>query len=126
MTQIPDPPATITSAANLPDGGGSRPAGLLRHLRWFGSLRTSGLVWVLLAMVIAATLVNQAFISPFNLVNVMRQMALFGIVSIGMTLVILTAGIDLSVGSVVAVAAVVCASLLDGGAPIPLVVLTGL
>jgi ribose/xylose/arabinose/galactoside ABC-type transport system permease subunit len=77
-------------------------------------------------MVIAATLVNQAFINPFNLVNVMRQMALFGIVSIGMTLVILTAGIDLSVGSVVAVAAVVCATLLDAGAPIPVVVLTGL
>src|SRR5262245_48113842 len=97
----------------------TKPAGFSRYLRRIGGLRTSGLVWVLLVMVIAATLVNQAFISPFNLVNVMRQMALFGIVSIGMTLVILTAGIDLSVGSVVAVAAVVCATLLDAGAPVP-------
>jgi ribose transport system permease protein len=102
------------------------PRGLAATVKRLTRLRTSGLVWVLLTMVIAATLVNQAFISPFNLVNVMRQMALFGIVSIGMTMVILTAGIDLSVGSIVAVAAVICAKLLDGGAPIPVVVITGL
>lgn len=116
----------MTPTAPSSEQAAGKSAGPLRHLRRLGSLRTSGLVWVLLVMVIAATLVNQAFISPFNLVNVMRQMALFGIVSIGMTLVILTAGIDLSVGSVVAVAAVVCASLLDAGAPIPVVVFTGL
>jgi ribose transport system permease protein len=109
------------------DAAISRPANaFVAGLRRFTRLRTSGLVWVLLAMVVVATMVNQAFISPFNLVNVMRQMALFGIVSIGMTMVILTAGIDLSVGSIVAVAAVICAGLLDSGAPIPLVVLTGL
>jgi ribose transport system permease protein len=116
----------MTPTAQLPEETAAKPAGFARHLRRFAGLRTSGLVWVLLAMVVVATLVNQAFISPFNLINVMRQMALFGIVSIGMTLVILTAGIDLSVGSVVAIAAVVCASLLDAGAPIPVVVLTGL
>jgi ribose/xylose/arabinose/galactoside ABC-type transport system permease subunit len=88
--------------------------------------RASGLVWVIIAMVVVATIVNKAFISPFNLVNVARQMSLFGIVSIGMTMVILTAGIDLSVGSVVAVAAVVCALMLDAGMPIPLIVITGL
>jgi ribose/xylose/arabinose/galactoside ABC-type transport system permease subunit len=88
--------------------------------------RASGLVWVIIAMVVVATVVNKAFISPFNLINVARQMSLFGIVSIGMTMVILTAGIDLSVGSVVAVAAVVCALMLDAGLPIPLIVVTGL
>jgi ribose/xylose/arabinose/galactoside ABC-type transport system permease subunit len=88
--------------------------------------RASSLVWVIIAMVVVATIVNKAFISPFNLINVARQMSLFGIVSIGMTLVILTAGIDLSVGSVVAVTAVVCALMLDAGIPIPVIVLTGL
>ena len=76
-------------------------------------------------MVVAA-LISPAFINPFNLINVLRQMALFGIVSIGMTMVILTAGIDLSVGSVVAVAAVVCAMMLDAGMPVPLVIVAGL
>ena len=64
-------------------------------------------------MCIAAALISDAFLNPFNLINVARQVALFGIVSVGMTFVILTAGIDLSVGSIVAVAAVVSALLLQ-------------
>lgn len=119
MTELPH----VTDQAPDPKPAAASP---LRYLKRLGSLRTSGLVWVLLVMVIAATLVNPAFISPFNIVNVLRQMALFGIVAIGMTLVILTAGIDLSIGSVVAVAAVVCAIMLDAGLPVWTVVLAGL
>ena len=85
----------------------------------------SGLIWVLLVMCAAAALISDAFLNPFNLINVLRQIALFGIVSIGMTFVILTAGIDLSVGSIVAVAAVVSAMMLDAGMPIPLVLVSG-
>jgi len=98
----------------------------LRRLRRFSSLRTSGLIWVLAVMCIAAALISDAFLNPFNLINVLRQIALFGIVSIGMTFVILTAGIDLSVGSIVAVAAVVSAMMLDVGTAIPVVMLAGL
>ena len=99
---------------------------IVATLRAVAGHRASGLVWVIVAMVVVATIVNKAFIGPFNLINVARQMSLFGIVSVGMTIVILTAGIDLSVGSVVAVAAVVCALMLDAGMPIPLIVVTGL
>src|SRR5687768_1564151 len=88
--------------------------------------RASGLIWVLLAMCVAAAIISPAFLNPFNVINVLRQVALFGIVSIGMTFVILTAGIDLSVGSIVAVAAVISAMLLDVGTPIPIVLLAGL
>ena len=63
-----------------------------------------------------AALLSPAFLNTFNLVNVLRQVALFGIVSVGMTFVILTAGIDLAVGSIVAVTAVVAATLLGGRA----------
>ncbi len=87
----------------------------LCKLRAGKALRASGLLWVLLALCIAAALISDAFLNPFNLVNVARQIALFGIVSVGMTFVILTAGIDLSVGSIVAVTAVVSALLLDAG-----------
>jgi ribose/xylose/arabinose/galactoside ABC-type transport system permease subunit len=89
-------------------------------------IRASGLVWVLVGMCVAAALISDAFLNPFNLINVARQVALFGIVSIGMSFVILTAGIDLSVGSIVAVAAVVSALLLDAGVSVPLVMLAGL
>lgn len=90
------------------------------------SIRASGLIWVLVIMCAVAAAVSDAFLNPFNLINVMRQVALFGIVSIGMTFVILTAGIDLSVGSIVAVVAVVSAMMLDSGVPIPLVLIAGL
>jgi ribose/xylose/arabinose/galactoside ABC-type transport system permease subunit len=95
-------------------------------LRRLSTLRTSGLLWVLLAMCIVAALISPAFLNPFNIINVLRQIALFGIVSIGMTFVILTAGIDLSVGSIVAVTAVVAAIMLDVGTPIPVVIAAGL
>jgi ribose/xylose/arabinose/galactoside ABC-type transport system permease subunit len=103
--------------------------GLFAALRTVGAagiIRASGLVWVLLVMCVAAALISDAFLNPFNLINVARQVALFGIVSIGMTFVILTAGIDLSVGSIVAVTAVVSALMLNLGVPIPLVLLGGL
>jgi len=95
-------------------------------LKRITTLRTSGLIWVLLLMCAIAALISDAFLNPFNLINVLRQIALFGIVSIGMTFVILTAGIDLSVGSIVAVTAVVTAMMLDVGTPIPLVLAAGL
>ena len=75
-------------------------------VRRFAKLRASSLIWVLLIMCAVAAFVSDDFLNPFNLVNVLRQIALFGIVSIGMTFVILTAGIDLSIGSIVAVVAV--------------------
>jgi ribose/xylose/arabinose/galactoside ABC-type transport system permease subunit len=109
------------------DIGGRKAATALRaRIRWLFALRTSGLVWVLVAMCIAAAIISPAFLNPFNLINVLRQVALFGIVSVGMTFVILTAGIDLSVGSIVAVAAVASAMMLDVGTPIPLVIAAGL
>jgi ribose/xylose/arabinose/galactoside ABC-type transport system permease subunit len=77
-------------------------------------------------MCVAAAIISPAFLNPFNIINVLRQIALFGIVSVGMTFVILTAGIDLSVGSILAVAAVCSALMLDAGEPIVLVVIAGL
>jgi ribose/xylose/arabinose/galactoside ABC-type transport system permease subunit len=77
-------------------------------------------------MGVAAAIISPAFLNPFNIINVLRQIALFGIVSVGMTFVILTAGIDLSVGSILAVAAVCSALMLDAGEPIVLVVIAGL
>src|SRR3954470_12591694 len=49
------------------------------------------------------------FLKPENLANIMRQLSEIGIIAVGMTLVILTGGIDLSVGSVLALSAVLTA-----------------
>ncbi len=60
------------------------------------------------------SILEPGFRSPFNLFNVMRQISFIGILAVGMTFVILTAGIDLSVGSVLAFAGIVCASAAKG------------
>lgn len=52
---------------------------------------------------------NNIFLKPENLANIMRQLSEIGIIAVGMTLVILTGGIDLSVGSVLALSAVITA-----------------
>src|SRR5688572_32796161 len=70
-------------------------------------------VCLVLLMAIFAIL-EPSFLSSRNLFNVMRQISIEGLIAIGMTFVILTAGIDLSVGSLVAVAGLVAAMIAKG------------
>lgn len=88
--------------------------------------KAAGLIWVLLGLCVLATFLSPSFLNPVNVTNVLRQVALFGIVSVGMTFVILTKGIDLSVGSILGVCAVTTALLLVAGWPIPVVVIVAL
>lgn len=66
-------------------------------------LRWSNLIALLLLVTIAANL-SPYFLAPRNLFNVMRGASIIGIVSVGMTFVILSRGIDLSVGSIIGMA----------------------
>jgi inositol transport system permease protein len=56
------------------------------------------------------------FLHPLNLMNVLRQVSISGLIAIGMTFVILTAGIDLSVGSLLALCGMIAAVVAKGGA----------
>ncbi|RWY84679.1 ABC transporter permease [Rhizobium leguminosarum] len=85
--------------------------------------RGTGLAGALIVLIIAASLISPHFLNPINILNVLRQVALYGILGIGMTFVILTKGIDLSVGSIVALVGVTGAVLMEQGVPIPLMVL---
>ncbi len=69
--------------------------------------------FILLLVVIGATQ-SERFLSERNLANVARQSAFLGIVALGQMLVILTAGIDLSVGSLVKVSILVSAIVMNG------------
>lgn len=71
-------------------------------------------------------LMTDTFFTQANLINVLRQNAFIAILAAGMTFVILTGGIDLSVGSVVALSGVVCAGLLASGTDIVTAVCVGL
>lgn len=75
-------------------------------------VRTYMIIGVLILFVTAlAIMTNGNSISVFNMVNVIRQVSAIGIIGVGMTFVIITLGIDLSVGSILGLSAVVAASL---------------
>ena len=74
-----------------------------------------GLVIFIMLMVVAMAIVSPVFLSSGNLINIIRQVSLNGILAVGLTFVILTGGIDLSVGSLVAVTGVVVGSMLING-----------
>jgi len=80
-------------------------------------LQQSGLLLFILIGVVVLTLLSDRFLTPANLINILRQASINGIISVGMMLVILTAGIDLSVGAILALSVVVTADLMHLGLP---------
>ena len=74
----------------------------------------SNAIWLvfLLEVIIFAIASKGAFVRAGNIVNISRQVSYYGIASIGMTFVILIAGIDLSIGSIITLVNVVCAFLM--------------
>ena len=82
----------------------------INHLKQI--LSKYGIALILVGMVILMTILKpESFPSGKNILNILNQSAIVGIMALGMTLVIISKGIDLSVGSVLALAGVVAASL---------------
>jgi ribose/xylose/arabinose/galactoside ABC-type transport system permease subunit len=69
----------------------------------------------LMVLMAGFAIAEPRFLSPLNLFNILRQVSIYGLLAIGMTFVILTAGIDLSIGSLVAFAGLVAAAVAKGG-----------
>jgi ribose transport system permease protein len=69
---------------------------------------------ILVVLLILASILSDAFLSTNNLTNVVRQVSITGIVVLAELLVVVTGGIDISVGSVLGLAAVLSAGLFDG------------
>ena len=80
---------------------------------------------IFLLMLVISALVSGSFFTSTNLFNLVRQVTPIGIISMGMLLVILTGGIDLSVGSIVAMVGVLCA-LFTHTMPLPLALVAAL
>lgn len=84
-----------------------------------------GSVWVVTAMlIIIATVVSPQFMTATNIMNIMRHASVVGILSIGMLMVIITQGIDLSVGCMAGFAGVLVAGFIQAGMPVWLAVLS--
>ena len=94
--------------------------------RVVGLLRRYGIVLAFLVLMAVLSVLSPAFLAVSNLFNVAQQVSINAIMAAGMTFVILTAGIDLSVGSVLALSGAVMAGLLSTGKPVLLGILLGL
>lgn len=132
-------PMTATTPAGDPEVGRSppgQPAGTHAAVATapgksfdFGRFfRTYGTAIIFVLLVIGASLSSDAFLTERNIMNVLRQMSFTGIMAVGMLFVILTRGIDLSVGSLAALGSVTAAIWIREYAPgvaLPLVILAG-
>ena len=107
----------------MSDVRGEQQAGWRRLFRQQQAPFQLGLGAVLLVLMLILTATSDAFFSTGNFNNILRQAAPTLIVAVAMTLVITTGGIDLSVGSTLAVVGVLSALALSAGWPWPLVVL---
>ncbi len=119
------PPAVAASHAAIDDSiFGARERG------WGQSLIASQPFWVTIALgavcVLMAYLQPESFATFDNFFNITRNFSFIGIMALGMTAVIATGGIDLSVGSIMGLVAVICGLILQDGYPWWLAVLGGL
>ncbi len=93
----------------------------------FQFLSRYGILIAFMMLIIVMSVLSPAFLKFTNVMNILRQTSINGIVAVGMTFVIILAGIDLSVGSVLALAAVVAASFAHPGEyPVFVPILAGL
>ncbi|MDK1118855.1 MAG: ribose ABC transporter permease [Anaerolineae bacterium] len=88
------------------------------EFNWKYFAQQYGLAISFIILCLALTLLSDRFLTVNNLTNILRQSTINGIISVGMTLIILTRGIDLSVGSILALSAVITADVLQKGTPV--------
>ncbi|MEK4248513.1 ribose ABC transporter permease RbsC [Paenibacillus sp. FSL W7-1287] len=69
----------------------------------------------LIILIVIVTILNPSFIEPLNILNLLRQVSINALIAFGMTFVILTGGIDLSVGSILALSSAVMANFMVSG-----------
>ena len=104
--------STIDSARTEKRGAGIFSSGSLFRVKEFG------IFLALIGLFLVFSLSSPAFLTINNLMNVIRQVSILGIITIGMTMVIVSGEIDLSVGSVYGMCAMISGVLMTNGVPI--------
>jgi ribose transport system permease protein len=113
-------PFDPTSEPTTVVAGPARPSSVRDLLRRFG------IFIAFLLLVVVLSFLSNSFLTVSNLLNIARQVSINAIIAAGMTFVILTAGIDLSVGSVLAFSGAIIAGLLSTGQPLLVGISAGL
>lgn len=114
---------TSESITTLPGKNNLKKAGIF--------LSKYGIYFAFLLLTAILSIISPPFLTPSNIINILRQISVNGIIAVGTTFVIITAGIDLSVGSLVALSVVVATSFAHPGSstwivPVLLGLLVGL
>ncbi len=78
-----------------------------------------GIILILFLLIAVFSIASSNFLSFSTVTTILRQVSIIGIISVGAASVILTAGIDLSVGSIACISSLTCALMLKSGWPIP-------
>lgn len=97
----------------------ARRGGATRLASLFADNRTFGVLLALVATFAVFTILEPRFLDVGNVIEIGVQSSIIGVVALGMTLVIVTHGIDLSVGSIVGLVSVICATNLDAWGVFP-------
>jgi ribose transport system permease protein len=105
-------------------GGGMK--GIGKFIKRFFIMQESGVLVLTVLFIIIVTTRNKVFLSQANVLNVLRASGFTLITTVGMTLVLIAGGLDLSVGSVLCLGGVTCAMALEAGLPVFLCILTGI
>ncbi|WP_010261834.1 ABC transporter permease [Treponema primitia] len=79
-----------------------------------------GILFVLLFIIVVAVTISPVFLSSGNLLNIVRQVAVIGLLAVGMTFVIISGGVDISVGSILSLSGVVAVTCISKGVSIPM------
>ncbi|MGM9923718.1 MAG: ribose ABC transporter permease RbsC [Bacillus sp. (in: firmicutes)] len=79
----------------------------------------------LLLLIAIVSIINPSFLAPLNILNLLRQVAINALIAYGMTFVILTGGIDLSVGSILALSSALMAGMIVSGLDPIIAILVG-
>ncbi|WP_304454527.1 ABC transporter permease [Nocardiopsis sp. YSL2] len=120
-TSDPQPPPTVLAEDVRP------PTLVDRAQRLLHAQATLGPAGVLLLTIVAFSVIAPNFLAPTNIALILQQTAVIGTLALGQTLIILTMGIDLSVGSIMVLCSIVMGRLsADFGVPGPLALLVGL
>jgi ribose/xylose/arabinose/galactoside ABC-type transport system permease subunit len=87
----------------------------LQNVEWGKVFDKYKMLLILLLMIVFMSLASNVFLTGRNILNIARQISVNSIIAVGMTFVIITGGIDLSAGAILAVSGVVAAALVKGG-----------
>jgi ribose transport system permease protein len=94
-------------------------------LKRFLNMKESGIIIPTIVFIVVVQIVNPVFLSFDNIINILRTTGFTLITAVGMTFVLIAGGLDLSVGSVVAVGGVAASKAVVAGIPLPLCILIG-